>query len=207
MGGITRRELLAAIPVVGMALKAGAKSAGPTELWELRMSLYVPRIYDNMQSRGQRKYQRQRLEGHIRVTPNDGMEPDVNVLGLENITHKVNGHRVTYNVLPCDHVLWHAIGSNRTGVFKTRSVRFDFEAMPSYAIGPEPNEDNSLLVTLSGRSTGSTGSRMRGYVSGQIGCGCYEYGHVSPTRIWGQDRVIDTAAVFGTWSAKLVRCS
>ena len=205
MGGMTRRELLAAIPVVGIAMKARAKSTGPTELWELRMQLYVPRIYDNMQSKGYRKYQRQRITGYLEVTPDGMSEPVVQITGLENVTHKVNGRRVTYDVPACDHVVWHAIGNNRTGVFNTRSVRIDFEAMPSYAIGPEPNEDNSLLVTLAGRGYGNGGSRIRGYAAGQIGCGCYEYGHVSPTRIWGQTRVVDTASVFGTWSAKRVR--
>ncbi len=203
---LTRRELLAvtAAPVVAAFWPAKAESAGPQELWDLRMVLYVPRIRDNMTSKGSRKYQRQLLRGHVRVTPAVDAEPEVEVLGLENWTHKVNGRRVAYEALPAENVLWHAIGNNGTGVFTARSVQFTFEAMPSYAIGPEPDEDNSLIVTLSGRSTAGGQRRLRGHAAGQIGCGCKEYGHVSPTRLWGQDYVRDTAAVFGTWSAKQV---
>lgn len=206
MAKLTRRELLAAAaaPVAAVLVPAKADQAGPQELWDLRMTLYVPRIYDNMESQGSRRYQRQLLRGYVRVTPADGVEPEVEVLELENWTHKVNGRRVTYTSLPAENVLWHAIGSNRTGVFKTRSVQFKFEAMPSYAIGPDPDEDNSLIITLAGRSTGGGQGRLRGYVAGQMGCSCMAYGHVSPTRIWGQDSVRDTAAVFGTWYAKQV---
>lgn len=205
MAGLTRRELLAAAaaPVAAVLVPAKAgEPAGPQELWELRMSLYVPRIYDNMESKGSRRYQRQLLRGHFRVTPADGAEPEVEVLDLENWTHRVNGQRVTYSSLPAESVLWHAVGNNRTGVFRARSVQFRFEAMPSYAIGPVPDEDNSLIITLSGCSTSGGQRRLRGYAAGQMGCGCMAYGHVSPTRIWGQDVVRDTAAVFGTWYAK-----
>lgn len=201
MTKLTRRELLAAVPVAGTAL--AAETGEPPELWDLRLSLYVPRIYDNMTSQGQRRYQRQVLRGRVKVTPRKEDEPLVEVLDLENWTHKVNGKRVTYSSSPCEHVLWHAVGNNKTGVFKVRSVQFQFEAMPSYAIGPVPDEDNSLIVTLAGRCGGST-ALLRGYAAGQMGCGCTEYGHVSPTRLWGQDIPVDTAAVFGTWLARQV---
>jgi len=202
MAELTRRELLMAIPVVSVAraLKADTSYIG-RERWSLKMRLYVPRIYDNMSSRGYRKYQMQTISGEFVVSYVRDAEPEVVFCCLENATHKVNGTRVTYGVEPNGTVLWHGIGNNRTGKFTTRSVVLPIEAMPSYAIGPAPTEDNSLLLVLAGRGY-SNGKRLKGQVAGQIGCGCAEYGHVSPTRIWGQSRVVDTAAVYGTWTAK-----
>ena len=216
-GEMTRRELLAAVSVGGAAAlsagSAGAATCGcrrrtpcavsAVERWEFRMGLYVPRIYDNMSSNGYRKYQYQTVRGAFQVTPAQGDEPAIEFLWMENATHRVNGQRVTYETESQDGVLWHGVGSNKTGEFCVRSVVLPLEAMPSYAAGPEPNEDNSLVVTLAGRGT-SSGKSLHGAVSGQIGCGCYEYGHVSPTRIWGQDTVVDTAAVYGTWTARKV---
>lgn len=203
MATLTRRELLLAVPgigIAGSAMRANAATRG-AELWSLKMRLYVPRVYDNATSQGYRKYQVQTIRGEFVVAPVRDSEPDIRFEWLENATHKVNGRRVEYAAEPNGAVLWHAVGDNKTGKFTTRSVVLPIEAMPSYAIGPAPNEDNSLLVTLAGRGSAS-GRMLRGYVSGQLGCGCYEYGHVSPTRIWGTDRVVDTAAVFGTWTAK-----
>jgi len=174
------------------------------ECWELKLRLAVPRIYDNATSQGSRKYQWQTLHGYFTVQNVPGSEPILEFCSLENQTHKVNGRPVTYDAWVDEGQLWHGIGSNRTGVFKTRSVTFRLWAEPSYAIGPEPTEDNSLIVTLSGYGNG-TANQLRGSAAGQIGCGCHEYGHVSPTRIWGQDTVVDTAAVFGTWRAKFLK--
>ena len=175
------------------------------ECWELNIILRVPRIYDNTESSGYRKYQTQRIRGYFSVQDIYGREPDISICSLENETHKVNGKRVTYDAWVEDEAkLWHGIGSNRTGKFKTRSVEMKVWAEPSYAIGPEPTEDNSLIITLGGYGSAS-GNLLRGYVAGQIGCGCHEYGHISPTRIWGQDTVVDTAAVFGTWRARRIR--
>lgn len=203
MANITRRELLMAVPGIGLASSALRADGAVryTEQWTLKMKLYVPRIYDNMSSRGYRKYQLQTINGVFKVAPVADSEPEISFVWMENATHKVNGRRVTYEAEPNGVVLWHGIGNNRTGVFKTRSVVLPIEAMPSYAIGPAPTEDNSLVVVLSGRGS-ANGKVIRGNVAGQLGCGCYEYGHVSPTRIWGQDRVVDTAAVYGSWSAK-----
>lgn len=203
MATLTRRELLLAVPgigIAGSAMRARGATCG-VELWALKMRVYVPRVYNNTTSQGYRKYQVQTLQGEFTVTPVQDSEPDIRFDWLENRTHKVNGHCVEYAVEPNGTMLWHGVGNNKTGKFTTRSVVLPIEAMPSYAIGPAPNEDNSLLVVLSGR--GSTSGRMiRGYVAGQLGCSCYEYGHVSPTRVWSTDRVVDTAAVFGTWHAK-----
>lgn len=49
---------------------------------------------------------------------------------------------------------------------------------------------------------------LRGYDAGTLGCGCYAYGHVSPTRRAGAlaptDQVDDVAATYGTWRATYV---
>jgi hypothetical protein len=205
MVDVTRRELLMAIPGMAMAGSAvrAATACGCTERWTIKMVLNVPRVFNNTSSTGYRKYQRQSLRGEFTVTPLQNTEPDIQFTCLENATHKVNGQRVAYEVIPNGAMLWHGIGNNSTGKFATRSVVLPIEAMPSYAIGPAPNEDNSLVVVLAGKGTPS-GNVVRGYVSGQLGCGCYEYGHVSPTRVWGTDRVVDTAAVFGTWTARRI---
>lgn len=202
MAGLTRRELLLSIPIAAAVAKAKAGDAQPSELWDIAMTLDIPRIYNNMSSQGYRKYQRQRLRGRFGVFYVRDGEPEIRFYGLENLTHKVNGACVTYDVVSDAGILWHGVGNNRTGKFATRSVKVEVEAMPSYAIGAA-DEDNTLVLTLAGRGY-SNGNRIRGYAAGQLGCGCYAYGHVSPTRIWGQDRVVDTAAAFGTWTAKRV---
>ena len=47
---------------------------------------------------------------------------------------------------------------------------------------------------------------MSGGVAGQLGCGCMAYGHTSPTRLlYDLCMVMDTAAAWGTWRAKLVK--
>ena len=196
---------ISAIPIPNGATAASTTSAKPAEeYWELRLRLHVPRIYDNMQSLGSRKYQTQTLRGCFKVTQDGEWEPEITFCSLENKTHKIGGVPVVYDAWATK-CLWHAIGSNRKNVFNTRSVAFDVVAEPSYAIGPEPTEDNSLLLTLAGRSPTNRPNRLSGYASGQIGCGCTEYGHVSPTRIWGLASVVDTASVYGTWTAKRVR--
>lgn len=183
----------------------GTQPALP-ECWELTLTVRVPRIYDNTESLGYRKYQTQKIRGYFTVQQMPYAEPVILFCSLENRTHKINGKPVTYDAWIDDEggTMWHVIGNNRTGVFKTRSVALKLWAEPSYAIGPEPTEDNSLILVLSGYGN-SSGNRITGYVAGQIGCGCKEYGHVSPTRIWGTDRVVDTAAVFGKWYAKRVQ--
>jgi len=196
-----------AAPIVGMAAKAAdaatRRTCSARERWAFKLKLYVPRIYDNMSSRGYRKYQWQSLRGEFEVVPSPDSEPDIRFCWMENETHKVNGARVTYDTELTDTPLWHGCGSNKTGKFTMRSAVVQIEAMPSYAIGPAPNEDNSLVLVLSGRGN-TTGSQIRGNAAGQLGCGCHEYGHVSPTRIWGTNRAVDTAAVFGTWLARRV---
>ena len=175
------------------------------EEYELKMSLRVPRIYDNMQSLGSRKYQTQSLKGRLLVVHSpDGGEPTIEINGLENRTNKIGGKRVTYETV-ADGVLWHCIGDNRKGEFQTSSVSFRIDANPSYNIGGD-EPDNTLILVLSGKGSHKT---ISGYAAGQIGCGCGEYGHISPTRIMGAGgapgAVVDIASVWGTWKAKLKR--
>ena len=121
------------------------------------------------------------------------------------------------------------IGNNKTDVFKQASVCFYMDAKPSYSIGAD-DEDNSLLITLGGEGTVANcnwypyygyyccGSqyrkyyqkiqvinKLKGYLSGTLGCGCKAYGHKSPTRVMGYDghtdMVDDVAAVYGQWRA------
>lgn len=78
------------------------------------------------------------------------------------------------------------------------------KAEPNYNIG-EFDEDTSLFVTLSGSGKIKNGAvkSANGTVAGTLGCGCYYYGHTSPTKvIWWygvSDIVSDIASVYGTW--------
>lgn len=101
------------------------------------------------------------------------------------------------------------IGNNKTNVFKTASICFDFAAEPSYNIG-EFDEDTSLYITLAGKGTIDANGAIKkaqGYAAGTLGCGCRAYGHTSPTRELGYngatDNVTDVASVYGTWTLKL----
>ena len=186
-----------------------------TDVYDFKMVLRVPRVYDNMQSLGSRKYLSQTIKGTLTINYYESERPKITISSLTNITHKLsNGKNVTYNCTVNEDQMMtrvNLIGSNKTGLFKTPSVCFYLEADPSYNIG-ELEEDNSLYVSLSGSGTTKQykGVRiintLRGYVSGTLGCGCTEYGHVSPTRINGvcgaTEYVDDVAAVYGRWSAK-----
>lgn len=130
-----------------------------------------------------------------------------------NKTHKLsNGKNVTYRVELDSDACWpkfNAIGSNKTGVFKTASVCFAIGAEPSYNIG-EYDEDTSLFITLAGKGKVTAKGRIAasGYAAGSLGCGCMAYGHVSPTRKIGEHGVtavvVDVAAVHGTWRMKFL---
>ena len=78
-------------------------------------------------------------------------------------------------------------------------------AEPSYSIG-EVDEDNTLMLQLSGHGTLNKNvlRTLRGSVSGRIGCGCTDYGHISPTRLFFgylTDIVYDIAPLDGTFKA------
>lgn len=190
-----------------------------TDVYDFKMIVEVPRVYDNMESLGYRKYQRQLITGRMTVTYDTSGEsrPVVSFGKLVNKTHKVNGENVEYDVTIQNSVTprVNVIGSNKTGLFKTPSVEFAIQAWPSYSKGAAPDEDNSLNIVLSGKGvTTMNGSEtvirsLSGSVAGALGCSCTEYGHVSPTRVMGvfgpSASVDDVAAVYGTWKATRVK--
>lgn len=171
------------------ALLSLAASAQIVDTYSFTMRLYVPRIYDNMESLGYRKYQPQTIKGELLFIYTDDGETVVKVKGLENHTHRVNGKRVTYKCYdwPYDdnQVLVVGIGSNKTLKFTQGGASFSFVAEPSYNIGAV-DEDNTLMLELSGHGIlrGDILKTIRGSVRGKIGCGCMAYGHISPTRLF-----------------------
>jgi hypothetical protein len=123
-----------------------------------------------MQSLGYRKYQTQRLKGFLRLAYVDGENrPRIQIRGLENHTHKINGKWITYECMQNEEVVPLAVGvgSNRTGRFRTGAVKFSIIADPSYNIGGV-EEDNVLMLDMSGKGNISVGvlKRIRGSVSG-----------------------------------------
>lgn len=186
------------------------------------MTLKVPRTYDNMQSRGYRKYQPQRVEGTMYIVysaDGSGQGSYVQLTGLVNKTHKINGANVRYETLVDDIKLGY-IGSNRTGTFKVPFLSFAMDANPSYNVGTD-EPDNTLVLEVSGYGTSKTMTwqgyknvryinKIVGTVAGNLGCGCRSYGHKSCTRTAGwygpTDEVVDIAAIRGgSWSAKWKR--
>jgi len=190
-----------------------------TDVYDLKIALKVPRVYDNTKSLGYRKYQRQTIKGYMYVTYTaEDTRAIVEIDELVNTTHKINGRNITYKCKVNESALytrWAYLGDNKKNKFTTPSVVFYLEAEPNYNIG-EVDEDTSLFVTLSGSGTTSKSkikgcvvpSKLSGTVSGTLGCGCMAYGHTSPTRLIGPCgpyycAVTDVAAVYGTWTAKL----
>lgn len=183
--------------------------------YELKMSIKTPRVYNNTNSLGFRKYQPQKVVGKMVLEyAEDGSLLDIKFKDFVNKTQKLSsGLPITYETSLGDQVYprFNAIGSNRTQKFNIASVIFSLEAEPNYAIG-EMDEDNGLYVTLSGRGrvSSKTGkmTNLTGTLGGTLGCGCYGYGHISPTRVlWWLGpslQVDDVAAVYGTWRAKLI---
>ena len=192
------------------------------DVYSLQIALKVPQVVDNIQSLGKRVYKLQKITGRLLVYYDGETEAAkaIELVDLVNLSYKVGGKNVKYKALEDGYVgvpqIWNAIGSNKTLVFNKSSVCFNAELEPSYTIG-EPNNDNSLILVFSGASTLATkklscGVKIKflttvgGYVVGTQGCGCHDYGHVSPTRSLGlygpTDQVVDIAAVWGTWKAK-----
>lgn len=206
-----------AIFIMAASVLLPAFSKTIIDTYRFKMVLNVPRIYDNMQSKGYRKYQKQTIQGELKFIYDDETGSKVEVYGLENKTHKISGRRITYECseYPYDDNMFLSVGlgSNRTLKFNQSGVRFSFVADPSYNIG-EVDEDNSLYLELSGHGKMKSKSKycslvmdtLKGSVTGRIGCGCSEYGHISPTRMYmgylNYDWVIDIAPLDGTWTAK-----
>lgn len=206
--------LLAA--AAALSSPAGQKVPATVDEYALKMVLKVPAVVDNMQSLGSRKYKTQRVYGRLFVAYYDeGAEPAVWIDGLVNKSYKVRGSYVTYET-EVDGAMVHAIGSNKTGRFKTTTLTMSIEADPSYNVGGD-EPDNTLLLVMSGQ--GPSPKTISGYAAGQLGCGCREYGHTSPTRIvywpyigskyaaaclpnYWYPTVVDIAPCWGKWRAK-----
>lgn len=175
-----------------------------TDVYSFTMNLQIPQVVNNSESMGKRVYKRQKLTGTLLVKYFDDDMAEVTVTNLVNKSFKAFGKNVTYDT-ETYYTVWNLIGNNATGVFKQPSVHLEAEAQPSYVAGYEPDNDNSLIISLSGK--GSSKKRMTGYVTGTLGCGCTVYGHKSPTRVMGAygplPIVHDVASIYGTWTAKL----
>lgn len=194
------------------------------DVYKFKMKVKVPRIYDNTQSLGQRKWQSQTIVGEMHVDYNtDDIAPVIRFTNCVNRTHKIDGKNVTYLCEQgYDDVVrrWVVMGNNKTGAFRNGSCFFYADFEPSYNIGDD-EPDNSLLLYFGGYGTlakvrknccdcGECAlkvKRWRGYCVGTIGCGCRAYGHTSPTRVLGFcgpvcDWVSDVAAIpIGKWVA------
>lgn len=205
------------------ALCLGGSAA--VDVYDFKMLLQVPRIYDNTQSLGQRKWQVQLVCGQMLVDYDTcDPVPRITFANCVNRTHKVNGRYVTYL---CEEgydereCRWVAMGDNRTRVFQFGSCYFHATFNPSYNVGDD-EPDNTLVLDFGGRGNvqrimtahGVVGKvlQWQGFCVGQMGCGCRAYGHVSPTRVLGfygplLDQVVDIAAIpMGKWVARY-RCS
>ena len=192
------------------------------DTFELKMKVRVPRVYDNTHSLGYRKYQWQTIVGPMKLVWKDGQDtPDVEFGTLTNKTHKLsNKKNINYSVMLDENTMYsrfNAVGSNMKHQFKTAAINFAIIADPvSYAVWEDPDEDNSLLLTLAGAGNIVTKkgitrlNNASGSLAGTLGCGCKEYGHTSPTRVLGEngpicDDIDDVAAAYGTWSMKWKR--
>ena len=188
-----------------LAMLAPFAAISETAVYKLTMNLKVPRVYNNTQSLGYRKNQSQKILAYVYVykdTLEDG-EPVIQIDGCYNRTHKVAGSNVTYKDTQADGVMWRYIGSNKTGVFKNTNIKFSLDLDPSYNIGAD-EPDNALIITLSGY--GFNEKTIKGQVTGQIGCGCTAYGHISPTRTI-DCRVSDIVPLSGSFTMKRVSVS
>lgn len=183
---------------------ASLQALSETYVYKVSMKLYVPRVFDNMQSLGYRKMQWQHVTGYLAVdmdvSDDTGGEPRVWAYDFVNKTHKVLGARVTYSDVWATDVMWRYIGSNKKNVFKKPNIKLSLDLNPSYNIGAD-EPDNTLVITMAG--CGSSDNLIIGRVTGQIGCGCTAYGHVSPTRTV-DCRVSDIVPMFGSFTMRLV---
>jgi len=204
----------------------GVSATPTTDVYDFKMKVKVPRIYDNTTSQGQRKWQTQYVYGEMHINyDTDDIAPVITFTNCVNKTHKVNGKYVSYLCEEgYDEVVrrWVVMGNNKTGSFKDGSCFFFADFNPSYNIGDD-EPDNSLLLYFGGYGTlqkvvldGCCGTAYKvktwkGYCVGTMGCGCQAYGHTSPTRVLGFygpvcDFVSDVAAIpMGQWQAKYRR--
>ena len=186
-----------------------------TDVYKFTLHLNVPQVFDNSQSSGYRKYQRQTITGEMLIRWIDDGSFRIDFNNLYNKKFKVGGQNVTYVGYEDSNIVlsrYTYIGSNKTGLFVKPSICFYLELEPSYSKGGN-TEDNSFYLLLAGEGKSvfkksmkvRVGEYLRGYASGTQGCGCAAYTHKSPTRkatICGpMDEVSDVVATYGHWSA------
>lgn len=193
------KKTLFAVLILGGLLNVHSE----TIVYKMKMSLKIPRVYDNSRSLGYRKNQRQKIECIVYVDKDlasGQIEPAISVCNAVNKTHKTSSGNVTYGDCEAEDVTWRYIGSNKTGVFKNANIKFSLDLNPSYNIGDD-EPDNTLLITLSG--LGASDRIFSGHVTGNIGCGCKAYGHKSPTRTISC-LVSDVVPVSGTFTMRRI---
>ena len=207
--------------VVASTLFAGQT----TDVYDFKMLIQVPRIYDNTHSLGQRKWQAQLICGQMLVNYDTcSLAPRITFVNCVNRSHKIGNKYVTYLCEEgCEETerRWVVMGNNYTRTFTQGSCYFHAEFNPSYNVGDD-EPDNTLLLDFGGRGTlqpvrlakgyALKVRRWTGFCVGMMGCGCRAYGHISPTRALGfcgpvLDEVVDVAAIpMGKWVA-VYRCS
>lgn len=187
------KNTLAKLFVASLLVVAATYSTA-RDVFDLKLSMKVPRIYNNNQSLGYRKYQTQTVNGEMLIDFDKyGSITNVTFRNMVNKTHKMsNGKYVTYDAYIDSDIIYprfNVIGNNNTGKFTTPSVSFYLAADPAYNIG-EMSEDNGLYILMSGYGTldAKKGNikTISGTFGGTLGCGCMAYGHVSPTRVLGK---------------------
>ena len=157
------KQVLITAVVLCAVLSVNAKES-ITHEYKFKMINNIPKIYDNMQSLGYRKYTTQRISGLMDVTYFDDeyTRPTIALSELVNLSHKISGANVTYGAtvnndyemegVPTSRI--NLIGDNKKNKFTTASVVFYADMEPSYNVG-EDDEDNSLLCTFAGKGTTS----------------------------------------------------
>ena len=142
------------------------------DTYRFKMSIYLPRIYENAQSLGYRKYQKQSLTGELSIIYRGSEPPKFKVEKLVNNTQR----GISYECYSESGESWIdgmvvALGSNKTKKWNQSGMKFSFWADPSYNIG-DLGEDNSMFLDLSGKGTftkkslGTVPNTLSGSVSG-----------------------------------------
>lgn len=132
------KNLLKTIGILALGLFATFASA--KDVFDFKMTLKVPRVYNNERSLGFRKYQKQIIKGEMVFDyDQDGSLTNVQFRNVYNKTHKLSsGNNVTYDTKIDPDVMYPrfvAIGDNRKRKFNVPSVCFFLVAEPSYNIG------------------------------------------------------------------------
>lgn len=187
------------------------------DVYSFKLRLKVPQVFNNSTSKGYRKFQLQYIKGQMLIEWQTDGTYKIEFADLKNYNFKVQDACVTYEAeINTDVVSPHYtyIGSNQSNVFKTPSIGFLAQFEPSYAIG-EAAEDNSFTLMIAGKGAPEklhnaiVAKTFRGRAAGMQGCGCYAYGHKSPTReatiLGAGTEVTDVVATYGTWVARFQR--